>query len=120
MEGATVAISAAEQTVLEKETIYVEKRTTFDRADEDHIELLLECKTEAFHENQTRLEELRDELRLYGIIVDIGISAAEEFGPDGVVTGTENGRIPGYDCRYRQIPQCQGANIKNYNADQIA
>lgn len=119
LEGAAVTVGAQEEIVLDKETTYIEKRTAFDRVSEDNSELVFDCKIEAFHENQTQLEELRDTLRLYGIIVDTGLSADEEFGPGGFVTGG-TGTGNGWDCRYRQIQQCQGEVLKRMNEEQLS
>ena len=59
------------------------------------------------------LTDLRDDLLKFGITIDIGQTVDEDIkdlNPGANLPGTVN-QESDWDCRYRQIPQCQGRSL---------
>lgn len=108
--GAKAGIEAAEAKELIAQTAYNEAKIKHKATLAAFNKLHDDCKINAFHANQVKLEGLRKDLEAFGITIKVPKAVSEENpGLDKSKTITvPDDDIPKskYDCRYRQIKQC--------------
>lgn len=93
-----------------------------DKTQKDFDELHDACKIAEFHKNQASLDELRIELGKYGVNIKLADPVIDSDSV--VIDGAPDDDKPefvntdNYDCRYKPVAPCQGANLELSNASQ--